>query len=91
MAKICITKSSHPDFTVFVTDKEYKADLLVYVVNQDYKAKSDGLWYVVDQDKNGYTKIAYTNNENRADFKIYFVNSEYKAKWQKSNSAQGRL
>lgn len=78
MAKISIVKENKAKFKVFITDK-------------DYKAKEDGLWYIEEKEKSGYTKIAYVDKEHKADFTIFFVDKDYKAKWRTASKFKGRL
>ena len=72
-------------------DDDYKADILVYVVNDDYKATSDEKWYYVNDDYKATTKIYWVNEDYRADLKVFFVNDDYKAKWNTGHSLQNRL
>ena len=40
-----------------MVNSDYKADLIYYEVNSDYKAKGDALWYFVDQEYKADKKI----------------------------------
>jgi len=67
-----------------VVDAAYKADLLIYKVNYNYKAgKNNGKWYFTDTGYKAEKKIFFTNAGYKADLKIYFVDSDYKAGFNK--------
>ncbi len=90
MAIICVVDERKADIVCFQCPPN-KADLLVYEVEKDYKAKSDALWYFEDRDYKATTRIAWTDQERKADLKVAFVDKDYKAKWAKPHNLQNRL
>ena len=69
-----------------MVDADYKADLLVYKVDADYKAgDNDGKWFFTDTDYKAKKKIFFVGADYKADLKIYFVDSDSKAKWRESS------
>jgi hypothetical protein len=72
-----------------VVDAEYKADLLVYKENAEYKAgNNDGRWFFVDAEYKANKKIYFEDAEYKAELKIYFVDAEYKAGWKNASKKQ---
>lgn len=65
--------------------------MLVCVVDKDFKAKSDVLWFFSNRDNKATSTIAWVDREQKADIKVMFVNKDYQAKWKKPNKFQGRL
>jgi len=77
---------------IYVTDKEYKADLKVcevrdykadmkyWVTDKEYKAKGDAKWCYVKQEYKADKKICWVKQEYKADLKVCEVSQEYKAK-----------
>ena len=77
---------------IFITDKEYKADLKVakvrehkanlryWVTDKEHKSKnSDCKWYIVEKEYQADTKICFVN-EYKASLKVCEVDKEHKAK-----------
>ena len=74
MAIIYVTdKEYQADIKISLVSQEYKADLLFYEEDHDYQAKGDNLWY-------------FTNKEYKSTIKIYWVDQEYKAAPKSSKS-----
>ena len=66
---------------VTVVKSEIQADLKVYEVTTDTKAKGNkGRWYLSDN-PSGAVKICWVETESEAQLKIYLVGSESQAGW----------
>lgn len=73
---------SRAEVRVFVVDKYYRADLIVYTTNTDHRAKGNkGIWFIEHNESRADKKICFVNNESRADLKVYFTNNESRAGW----------
>ena len=58
---------------VFVTNKDYKADLNVYTVSKPYEVKNNyGLWFFTNKKYDSDKKIFFCDYEYQADLKIFF-------------------
>lgn len=66
MAKICVVAKNKAKVKAFKVDRDSKADLLVFVVDKDYKAKGDVLWYMGEKDNKATSTIAWVSSENKA-------------------------
>ena len=76
---------------IYVTDKEYKADLKVcevkdhkadmkyWITDKDSKAKEDAKWCYVEKEYKADKKICWVK-EHKADLKVCEVSQEHKAK-----------
>lgn len=91
MAKICVVEERKAKIKVFKASLESRADSLVFVVDKDFKAKGDALWYMEAKDSKATSTIAWVANESKADLKVCFVNAEIKAKWRKPHNLQNML
>ena len=76
---------------VFITDYDYKADLLFHKEEYDYNAKGDERWYFVDNDYQATIKIFFVDYDYQADLKIFPVEYDYQAKWNTQHPLQNRL
>lgn len=75
---------SRADFKVYVVDRDYRADLIVYTTNTASRAQqkdNKGIWFIEHVESRADKKICFVNNESRADLKIYFTNTESRAGW----------
>jgi hypothetical protein len=65
-------------------DSEYRADLVVYKTDKEYRAKASenkGIWFFTDKQYRADKKVYFTDNEYQADLKVYFTDKEYRAGW----------
>ncbi|MDR1016691.1 MAG: DUF6150 family protein [Coriobacteriales bacterium] len=76
---------------VFAEQNEWQADLLYYIVDNDWQAEGDEKWFYVANEWEATVKIFWTPNEWEADLKVYREENEWQAKWQNSNAWQNRL
>jgi lipocalin len=70
-----------------VVDAEYKADLIVYKTDKDYRAKANenkGIWYFTDKSYRADKKVYFTDRPTQADLKVYFTDKDYRAGWKSS-------
>ncbi len=65
--------------------------MLYYIVDQEYNAKGDALWFYVDQDFQATCKIFWVNQDYQADVKVCKIDQEYRAKWNSNNKFQSRI
>ena len=73
---------SRAQVKVFVVDKDYRADLIVFTTNTEHRAKGNrGIWFIEHNESRADRKICFVNNESRADLKVYFTNTESRAGW----------
>jgi len=92
MAIIYVTdKEYQADVKISLVSQEYKADLLFYEEDHDYQEKGDNLWYFTNKEYKSTIKIYWVDQEYKADIKVFKVNQEYKAEWKKSNPWISRL
>ena len=91
MAKIYVSNSSRADAKVFMTDRDYQADLLFCEVDKEYQAKGDALWCFVDKSHQADFTICWVDKEYQADLKVFKVSQSYKAKWKESHKLRGRI
>lgn len=71
------------DVTVFVVNRESRADLLVYVTDRSYTSgldNNEGIWYFVERRYQADKTIAY-GSEYNSDLKIMFTDKKYRAGW----------
>jgi hypothetical protein len=92
MARIFVTDQMH-EATVkaFKPSQEYAADIKVHVVDREFQADKDTLWYFVDSRHYASTKLYWVDQEYLADLKVWFVDSAHQASWQKGHKLQRRL
>ncbi|NDJ26796.1 hypothetical protein DMB95_01855 [Campylobacter sp. MIT 12-8780] len=91
MAKIFVKNTGTAKIKCCEVTSEHRADILVYVVDKDYKAKNDALWFYTDNENSASSTITWVKNESSAQLKVMFVDKDYKAKWKSSNQFRGRL
>ena len=73
---------SRADVKVFVVDKDYRADLIVYATNTASRANGNkGIWFIEHTESRANKKICFVNSESRADLKVFFTNTESRAGW----------
>lgn len=70
---------------------EYDADLVVFVVGNEYDATNDGNWFYTDNSYNATTKLFWTDNNYDADLKVWFTDNQYNAGWRRSHPLHNRL
>lgn len=75
----------------FKVDQEHRADLVVYVTDNEHRAKGDANWYYVKLEHRASTRIFWVSQEHYADLKVYFSNNEHHAGWKKGHALQNRL
>lgn len=72
---------------VFVVDAEYKADLVVYRTDKEYRAKKEenkGIWFITDRAYRADMKVFFVDREYQSDLKVFFTDKEYRAGWKKN-------
>lgn len=72
------------DIRIFVVDKEYRADLVVYRTNKESRAKASdnrGIWFFCDKASRADKKVCFVDKEYRANLKVFFTDKEYRAGW----------
>ena len=80
MGKIYITDKEYKADVKVCEVKDYKADMKYWVTDKEYKAKDDSKWCYVKQEYKADKKIWWTDKEYKADLKVCEVAQEYKAK-----------
>lgn len=76
---------------VYFTDKEYDADILVYVSNYPFRAKGrDEVWHYSEQEYNADTMIYPVEQPYLADLKVCIVDKEYRARWLRKKRVKAR-
>ena len=91
MAKLCVVSENKAKFKVFKVDRDYKADLLVFVVDRAFDTKGDALWYMQDKESGATSTITWVDRDYKADIKVFFFFCDYKAKWNKPHKYQNML
>lgn len=85
--KVCeVDREYRADVKVYVVDHEYQADLVVYKTDRQYEARKDdngGIWYFTDREYQADKKIYFVDKSYRADLKVYFTDSKYRAGWRR--------
>ncbi len=62
-------------------DKEYRADLIVYVTQYSHRARgNNGIWFFTDREEHADKSISFVN-EWQADVKVFFTDKEHEAGW----------
>lgn len=70
------------DINVYVTDRESRADLVVYRVKSPSQATgNEGLWYFTDYKGRADKAIYFVDRESQADLVIYFTDYRSRAGW----------
>ena len=82
---LCISVSAQKIYSV---DHEYKADLIVFKTDKEYRAKSSenkGIWYICPREYQADKKVFFVDKEYQADLKVFFTDKEYRAGWKKND------
>ena len=69
-------------------DSEYKADLIVYKTDKEYRAKASenkGIWFICPRQYQADKKVFFVDREYQADLKVFFTDKEYRAGWKKND------
>ena len=75
---------SRAQVKVYVVDRDYRADLIVYTTNNASRARKEdnkGIWFIEHVESRADKKICFVDREYRADLKVYFTNQESRAGW----------
>lgn len=72
----------------YQVDAGYKADLVFYMTDREYRAKKEenkGIGFITDKVYRADKKVFLINREYRSDIKLFFTDKEYCAGWKKNN------
>ncbi|MDZ4097136.1 MAG: DUF6150 family protein, partial [Methylophilaceae bacterium] len=86
-----VNNDSQADIKCFKVNQINQADLLVYVVDNDYLAGADFKWFYVSQEYQASKKICWVDHDYQADLKVFFVSNEYQAQWNRGHALQHRF
>ncbi len=76
---------------VYFTDKEFDADILVYVSHYAFRAKGrEEVWHYSEQACTADTMIYPVDKPFMADVKVCIVEDEFKARWIKKRRLKAR-
>ena len=86
-----VDRSFKAHLNVFFTEKEYDADILVYVSHYPFRAKGrDEVWHYSDHEYTADTMIFPVEKAFMADLKVCIVEKEYQARWIKKRRLKAR-
>lgn len=86
-----VDRSLKADAKVLRTKNKNKADLFVYLANQDSDVASDAIWKFTDKKSEADFKIYWVDRPYKSDLIIYLVNDPKAAGWNKNHKLKGKI
>ncbi len=77
-----VDKPFKAHLNIYFTDKQWEADILVYVTNYKTRARGrDEIWHYSEVEGNADTLVYPVDKPFLADLRVYLVQNEFQARW----------
>lgn len=86
-----VDKPFKAHLNVYFTDKEWDADILVYVTKYPFRARGrDEIWHYSEREYHADTLVYPVDKPYLADLKVCLVENEYQARWRHKKKLKAR-